>query len=57
MTSSRDRNGANSAPTATASQNGSNGAVTTEELTRATETNNNGNGNWNIFVIHYSSLL
>ncbi|MBT5772775.1 MAG: MFS transporter [Dehalococcoidia bacterium] len=41
MTSSRDRNGANSAPAATASQNGSNGAVTTEELTRATEINGN----------------
>lgn len=38
MTSSRDRNGANSAPAVTASQNGSNGAVTTEELTRATGT-------------------
>jgi MFS family permease len=41
MTSSRDRNGANSDPTVTASQDGSNGAVTTEELTGATETNDN----------------
>ena len=37
MTSSRDRNGANSVATTTASQNGSNGAVTTEELTRAVD--------------------
>ena len=35
MTSSRDRNGANSVPTTTASQNGSNGTVPTEDLTRA----------------------
>lgn len=37
MTSSRDRTGANSATTPTASQNGSNGAGTTEELTRAVD--------------------
>ena len=35
MTSSRDRNGANSVPTTTASQNGSNGTVSTEDPTRA----------------------
>jgi MFS family permease len=41
MSSSRDRNGANSTPTTTTSQNGSNRAVTTEESTRATENNRN----------------
>lgn len=37
MTSSRDRNGANSAPSASTSNGRSNGAVTTEELTRAVD--------------------